>query len=416
MAGSATQAVMPTASLPVASNSLATPSAAPPVFERKAPTYSSQTVSSDPWEQVRMKLHSTAMSHAKEELRKRWEELEWEYKSMDPAARLKHCVMPSLSGSAQGTSFAVLQEQYAVWNKLSSAISRESLSDLKEALEHAAKIDFTSTSRAIIMTYCDALTRRQHAMEFSADEVVEALEQNLFQRSVDIVVEIAIVQGADVGLLLTWLTRLCADWSARASAASPPGGGTLESQRGDGSKQQASETDMGSLLSALFAKAVKHARLELNKAWDELDRIYSPEAAGDSSKGLGPQYTPFSREEELFYIRNKILCAINEQSLVELRRALAYALANGLDPESIEIECAYRDTLQRYQRDEGFLSAHVKNSLDGGDWWTALDLIIGVALARGVDVSLMQRTIGTFQQRQQPYQDAQTREVQQAEV
>jgi hypothetical protein len=76
----------------------------------------------NPWNQVRSKIHDAAQQHSREELKKRWEELEWEYKSMDPASRLKQCVMPTLSGSSERTSFAVLQEQYAIWNKLSHAI------------------------------------------------------------------------------------------------------------------------------------------------------------------------------------------------------------------------------------------------------------------------------------------------------
>jgi len=301
-----------------------------------------------------------------------------------------------------------LQEQYAVWNQLSSAISRQSLYDLKEALDHAAKIDFTNTSRAILMLYCDALTRHQHAMDFSADEVVDALEQTLYQRALDMVVDIAIVQGADVGLLLTWLTRLCADWSTPANAVCPPDGDKNNVRAKQ--RQQAAEGEVGSLVSALQAKAAKHARLELNRAWDQLDRVYNADEEGASRGGIGIAYSAFSREEEHFYIRNKILSAIGEQSVVELRRALAYALANGLECESIEIECAYRDALAKYQRDEGFSPAQVRYSLERGDWWTALDLIIGVALARGSDGTLLQRAIGTFQQRQQPHQPGEQRQ------
>jgi len=109
-----------------------------------------------PWGQWRAVLRNAAMQHAEEELHKRWEELEWEFKSMDPVSRRKFCVMPSMSGRAKGSSFAELQEQYFIWNKLLNAILCESLFDLREALDHATSAGISQTSRAIIFTYCDA--------------------------------------------------------------------------------------------------------------------------------------------------------------------------------------------------------------------------------------------------------------------
>jgi len=107
---------------------------------------------------------------------------------MDPATRLKHCVMPSLSGSPNGSSFAVLQEQYSVWNKLSSAISRESLFDLKQAMEQAVNIDLSDTSRAILLTYSDALTRQNQRIRFATENVIAALESGDFEAALDMVV------------------------------------------------------------------------------------------------------------------------------------------------------------------------------------------------------------------------------------
>jgi len=367
----------------------------------------------DPWEQVRNKLHAAAMQHSKEELRKRWEELEWEYKSMDPASRLKHCVMPSLSGGSRGTSFAVLQEQYGVWNKLSSAISRESLFDLKQALDHAANHELSDTSRAILFTYCDALTRHHQAFRFTTDEVVNTLERGAYEPAIDMVVDIATSQGANVGLLLTWLTRLCADWNAGMPPADPPGttgrdamslqlaqlNGETYDTNGNGHKTKSESEDLvGSLVGILQTKASRHARLELNRAWDELDSAYAPDAA-DPKGGLGPDYKPFSKQEELFYIRNKIVNAIHQQNLVDLRRAISYALAFGLDPKTIEIEAAYRDALAKHQQEDGFSPNQVRDSLDKGDWWTTLDIIVRVALARGTDKNRLQRVIETFQSR-----------------
>jgi hypothetical protein len=318
--------------------------------------------------------------------------------------------MPSLSGSTTGTtSFSALQEQYAVWNKLSSAVSRESLYDLKQALESASSIILSDTSRAILLTYCDALTRQQNAARWSTDEVVKAVERGSYERALDMVIEIATTHGAEAGLLLSWLTRLCADWNARKPAANPPATSynelvALATANGNGHKKKAVDTeDVGSLVLILERKAARNARLELNKVWDALDSAYDPstnaDKAGDKSGGIGPSYSPFSRQEELFFIRNKIVSAIFEQSLVELRRALAYAMAFGVQPESIEIEAAYRDALAAHQQADGFSPSYVRTALEEGDWWSAFDTIIGVALARGVNASRLQRTIGTYQSR-----------------
>jgi len=376
---------------------------------RPAPTKA--TGASDPWEQVRLKLHDAAMQHSKEELRKRWEELEWEYKSMDPATRLKHCVMPSLSSTAGRTSFAALQEQYGVWNKISSAVSRESLYDLKDSLENSTKIDISDTSRMILLTYCDALTRHHQVFRFSIDEVVTALEKEAYAQALDMVCEIALVQGANTGLLLTWLTRLCADWNAGCPPANPPvqdASGMPSSKYNDfedetngrsSNKPAQSEENPGSLVAVLQSKASRHARLELNKSWDELDSAYGPSFDGSAKGGIGPAYAPFTRQEELFYVRNKIVYAIHEQSLVELRRALTYALAFGLDPKSLEIEAAYRDALAKHQQADGFAPGQVKDHLERGDWWSTLDVIIAAALSKGASKMMLLRVIGTFQSR-----------------
>jgi len=374
----------------------------------------------NPWNQVRSKIHDAALQHSREELKKRWEELEWEYKSMDPASRLKQCVMPTLSGSSERTSFAVLQEQYAIWNKLSHAIERESLSDLKQALEQASNIDLSDSSRAILLLYCDVLTRQKMSYRFSTDQIISALDGREFESALDMVIDMATTQGANVGLLLTWLTRLCADWNAGCPPAAPPvakaPGAVLASmdyeidEFEDNEMPRISNARMSealgydTLVGMLQGKALKNSRSELNKAWNQLDESYASSAMDPSKRaaqgGVGIDYNPFTREEEIFYIRNKLVYAVHQQSLLELRRALSYALAFGLDPKSVEIEAAYRDALAKYQQADGFSSNHVRDALERCDWWTALDIIVSASLSKGADKCALQRVIGTFQGRQ----------------
>jgi len=361
--------------------------------------YGAGSGSGSGWEQIRERLHAVAMRHAKEELQKRWEDLEWESKSMDPST-LKNFVMP-YSGSPRGSPFAVLQEQYTLWYDLSSAISRESLFDLRQALDQCAMKDLSAGSRAIILTYADALSRHRSTFRFTTDEVMMALERGIFEQALDMVIEMATEQGADVGLVLTWLTRLCADWNSRIPAASPSILGNVKYGSLDLYSQPEPAEIVGSLVLILHGKASRHARLELNKTWDALDSAFAPSAAdrGQAKGGIGPEYAPLSKAEESFYIRTKIVNAIQQQSLLELRRALSYALASGIDPEHLEVEVAYRDALAKHQQADGFAPQHLRDPLERGDWWSVLDIIIGAALASGVDKDMLQRTIGTYQSR-----------------
>merc|ERR1719321_2418392 len=119
--------------------------------------------------------------------------------------------MPSLSTSTQGSAFSALQEQYFVWNKLTSAITRENLYDLRQALDHARDVGLGESSSAILFTYCDALTRHHETVGFSLEEVLLAVERSCYENAICMVLEMAITQGADRSLLLNALTRLCSD-------------------------------------------------------------------------------------------------------------------------------------------------------------------------------------------------------------
>lgn len=148
-----------------------------------------------------------------------------------------------------------------------------------------------------------------------------------------------------------------------------------------------SEDIRGRLVSVLHAEALEHSERELKKAWDELDRLYqSADMSGEDAKvAFGPGYSPFAKQEELFFIRNQVNNAVLKESLLELRRSLAHATTFGIDMKSMEIEVAYRDALARHQMDEGFSSRSIAQALERGDWWTALDEIIGASFARGAD-------------------------------
>jgi len=374
--------------------------------------------SSNPWEQLRSMLQSSALHHAKEELMKRWQELEWEYKAMDPLLRRQHCVMPSLSTSTQGSAFSALQEQYFVWNKLTSAITRENLYDLRQALDHARDVGLGESSSAILFTYCDALTRHHETVGFSLEEVLDAVRTGSFEHGITMVLEMAINQGADRNLLLNALTRLCGDTNDRIYATSPPpnsiGGASpgdvrlaltngsmpalTNGQNGVMPKSvETNESNASNLLAVLQAKAGQHARHELNVAWEELDSAYAtpaPAGGAPAKTGVGPGYSPFSNQEEHFFIRNQIVNAIQQESLPEIRRALTYAMAFGIDPKSVEIEAAYRDTLAKYQASDSYDTRQVSQVLQDGDWWSALDLIIGAALAKGSDRNMLLKMIG----------------------
>jgi len=281
------------------------------------------------------------------------------------------------------------------------------------------KISLSETSRAILLTYCDALTRQQNTLRWSTEEVIAAMDRFAYESALDMVVEMATAQGADAGLLLSWMTKLCADWKAKNPVVSQPEPSAGEiaaakimapstalalpaSKNGENGykKGKKKEEPVLTLVDVLHTKAARNARNELNKVWDSLDHAYDPgPGEADVQGGIGPSYSALTATEEMFYIRNKIVAAIFEKSLAELRRSLVYAMAFGVDPQSIEIESAYRDALASYEQAEGFSSELIRVPLDRGDWWTVLDGIVAVALLRGVDANALTRMIGTYQSR-----------------
>jgi hypothetical protein len=291
-----------------------------------------------------------------------------------------------------------VQEQYFVWNKLLSAVQKESLHELRRALEHAKNVGIDKSSEAILFTLCDALTRHcQRSTEDLKSEVMDAVEREDWSHALESAVDLSIESGADRSLLLNMLTKLVTDLNEFAqSPRSSSGQRALSTQEvqlevydntGKHKKRHNGTRFEGGLVGTLKGLAAEHAKQELDKAWTAVDKLYSNENAvgGGSVGGFGPGYTAFSQEEEHFFIRNQISTAIRQERLVDLRRAIAYCLSLGVNPKSIEIEAGYRDALIRHQLGDGFSPQLVFEALERDDWWVVLDMIIGASFARGID-------------------------------
>merc|ERR1719440_2582697 len=73
----------------------------------------------------------------------------------------------------------------------------------------------------------------------------------------------------------------------------------------------------GRLVAVLHTEASDHSGRELKRAWEDLDRAYRAADLTGAKGSFSPGYTPFSRQEELFFIRNQINNAVLQQSLQE---------------------------------------------------------------------------------------------------
>lgn len=370
------------------------------------------------WEQLRSTLHDSAMEHCIEELRVAWVNLEYKYKSGAPDYKA-HGFMPT--PSPYPSTIADAQETWYVWHKLYSAVSKESVHEMRQALEHAKFIGVTEKSAAILFTFCDALARQEQVDGVQSNEVVEALEAGDWMRAIDLVVGISLAKGADKSLLLTAMSRFCADANSfpgsprgqnGSSSSSPmkpttsigPSGVRLDLSGLDGAAGEtiskvlkpADKFDdtRGRLVEVLHKEAAEHAERELSKAWEILDLAYKgADHAGQHKGAFGPGFSPFSKQEELFFIRNQINNGVNQANLLELRRALAHAMSFGIDLRSVEIEVAYRDALARHHQGEGFKPEYVSQALERGEWWSALDDVLGASFARGADRHMLLKMI-----------------------
>jgi hypothetical protein len=355
------------------------------------------------WGQLRASLQAAASKLCKQELKACWENLENSYHSIEPANRPRAGVMPSMTET--GAKFAFEEENFFVWNKMASAVYRESLPDLRRAMEHAKGIAIVEEHLAILTTYRDVLAR--HTTQSTPGEVLEALESKDFARALEIVVDASLAHGADRHLLLNALVRLHTEagnvpaWQEQAVMARSIGNGeplNVQDVRLDvraktqrdafravfaPGEAMPAEKEVTHLLAVLHSEAQTHTAQEVKKAWDELDKAYrnNPGVKG----GFGPDYTPFSKQEEQFFIRNKMNNAVHQESLIDLRRAISHALTFGIDAATIELEVAYRDALARYHQSCGLSPRDVKDALDRGEWWTALDIVVSVAMFTGID-------------------------------
>jgi len=393
-----------------------------------------RAATSDHWQQLRTTLHDAAMEHCFEELRMAWTHLETEIRTeqllKSDNAKVPHQLIPE--PTSPNTTINELQEHWYVWHKLFEAVSSESLRDLRRALEHAKTVGINEKSNALLYTFCDSLARQQQLVGVSSSDVVQALDEGDWMRALESVVDISLARGADKSLLLNALARLVAESSGydvltsapedRSNSREAPSGNFSSSQAFasspstlgvkldfaglDNLKAKAIRSALtplektgdarGRLVSVLHAEAADHAERELKKAWEELDRAYrSADLLGSSGYrgGFGPGFSPCSRQEEVFFIRNQINNAVVKTSLLELRQALSHAVAFGIDMKTMELEVAYRDALSRHHQGPGFSSKHVEEALEKGDWWTVLDDIVGASFARGADRQMLLKMI-----------------------
>lgn len=376
------------------------------------PFASASMKTGDHWERLRATLHAAAMEHCLEELELAWETLD-EIRTGD-----RDHPMPSTA--TPGTDLSLLQERWYVWHKLYDAVSREDLHEMRQCLDHASTAGIDEKSHAILYTFCDAMSRHQRIVGVSLSEVTEALECGDWMRALDSVIEISMARGADKSLILNALARLCADsygysaWNPSGDSALTPGVQVpdsiakpqdvmvsvagLDSARGKALQSTiapvATKDLRGRLVAVLHSEAAEHAQQEMKQAWQELEGAYqAANRNGISKGGFGPGYSPFSRQEEIFFFRNQINNAVAAESVQWLRRALSHALAFGMDIRTLEIEAAYCDALARHAQGAGFSPRSVVESLERGDWWSALDDIIGASFARGIDKHVLFKMI-----------------------
>jgi hypothetical protein len=251
-------------------------------------------------------------------------------------------------------------------------------------------------SLLLLMTFYDALVRQQERDGFNTYDLAKAMERGDWNTSLDLTVDIALTQGADQSLLINALSQRCEDLDGAYNTVASNGNGVLtngiemngiELEFRDKNKHTTDLDDgSGGLLALLHDAATENARAELAKALEELDRVNKVGASQNGSKGaFGPGYSPFSKAEEIFFVRNQINNAVQQKSLVEIRRALNHAVTLGINAASFEIEAAYRDALTRYHSGAGLSPGLVLETLERGEWWSALDDVVGASLSRGGD-------------------------------
>lgn len=365
----------------------------------------------NPWQELRAALQTAATKVCKAKLRECWEKLDENLDKMDVANKPKGGIMPSMTAS--GADFADQEEVFFVWNKLCSAVFRESLPDLRRALHHAKGIHVKEEDLATILTYRDALARRESKVE--PQQVVDAFERNDFSHALELVIDSSLARGADRNLLLNALVRLNSgpgftpqqapaqvmqptsnqsngngETANRGKGVSNTKPDVQQVKRGQALRAVTSpgevppiEAEVKHLLSVLHAEASQQAKKEVNKAWEQVDKAYR--ANPDAKGAFGPDYTPFAQLEEMFFIRNQINNAVAQSSLPGLRRSISHAIAFGIEATTMEIEIAYRDALARQQQSNSTDLDDIKTALDSGDWWSVLEVVVDACLTTGTD-------------------------------
>jgi len=152
------------------------------------------------------------------------------------------------------------------------------------------------------------------------------------------------------------------------------------------SNTQKSMDTMEEAFDALRSATLEHCRREVAKAQEELDASANVQRS-EVQVGLSPGYwapdaTCFSRPEESFLVRAKLLDAVQDASVEELRRWLYHAVNIGIAQSGLSLEMAYTDKLVKDRQGPWASSQRVVNALDRGEWNSACDFFIEMCQVR----------------------------------
>jgi len=152
------------------------------------------------------------------------------------------------------------------------------------------------------------------------------------------------------------------------------------------SNTQKSMDTMEEAFDAMRSATLEHCRREVAKAQEELDASANVQRS-EVQVGLSPGYwapdaTCFSRPEESFLVRAKLLDAVQDASVEELRRWLYHAVNIGIAQSGLSLEMAYTDKLVKDRQGPWASSQRVVNALDRGEWNSACDFFIEMCQVR----------------------------------
>lgn len=387
------------------------------------------TSSDDLWRKCYSSVHSAVARHCERELDIAMQSLRGEWTRLDASS----------------------QANYLIRKKLQSAVSSESEIALGKAIDLAIAAGIDSSALSIELTYRDVLKRSQ-PRSLPTKEVQSAMENGDWSTALGLIVESAVVDGADKHVLATVITRISdsnniagafqsglsrsptkmrlndepeKEWSfGSALANTPTQSGSLDtaigrklpaSPIGSGSTDEANVPgragnirklpnlktkfrndalgDSGvetqlQLLSILQSEAYKHCSREMNKALAVLD-----DGKQSRSRANKVAVGDGGVDEERVFVYNQMTNAVERKSLPDLQVALTQAMVAGLDIRSFDIEIAYRDALGRYHKGTAHTVRLAVDAFQRKEWYLALELAIQICIARGADRQALLRAL-----------------------